>query len=130
MRRARRSPIASSCSSTRWRTRRNGKLVEQFDRNDLSDVRRIKFSQRVEFGMPFCFELAEAVASASEDRAGVVVMGLEGSDEAVLTVGDLLEGTARCVDLGSVLGDSAVVEPAEEAGGALSRPPSPRAAGG
>ena len=109
---------------------RNGKLGEQFDRNNLSDVRRIKFSQPVEFGMPFCVELAEAVADASEDRAGVVVMGLERSDEAVLTVGDLLEGTARCVDLGSVLGGGAVVEPAEEAGGALSRPSSPRAAGG
>ena len=57
-------------------------------------------------------------------------MGLEGSDEAVLTVGDLLEGTARCVDIGSVLGDGAVVEPAEGAGCALSRPPSPRAASG
>ena len=79
--------------------------------------------------MPFCFELAEAVADASEDRAGVVVLGLEGSDEAVLTVGDLLEGMARCVDLVTVLGDNAVVELAEEAGGALSRPPSPRAAG-
>ena len=65
--------------------RRNGKLVEQFDRNDLSDVRRIRFRQRVEFGLPLCFELAEAVADASEDRAGGVVMGLESSDEAVLT---------------------------------------------
>ncbi len=80
--------------------------------------------------MPFCFELAGAVADATEDRADVVVMGLEGSDEAVLTDGDLLEGTARCVDLDSVLGDSAVVDPAEEAGGVLSRPPSPRAVGG
>jgi hypothetical protein len=44
---------------------------------------------------------------------------------------DIVSGElGGCVDLGSVLGDGAVVELAEEAGGALSRPPTPRAAGG
>ena len=81
MRRARRSPIASSSSSTRRRTRRKGKLVEQKGEREILDAAIETLRRR----LPPSW-VAEQAAQGDSDIVDLVIKTPSNQDQALFLV--------------------------------------------
>ena len=88
-------------------------MIEEVDRDVHLQVVRFEVGDSVELGAPFGFEFAEALLDSGEDSATGVVLGFESADEAILTIGDVVEGSAKSFKLGGSIGVSLMVNGAK-----------------
>lgn len=89
-------------------------LIEQVYRDGLRGVVScFEIGERIELGLSFGFEFADATLDPGEDCATGVVLGFDGADKTVLTVTEIADGSAKSIKLGGAIRVCSVVDDAK-----------------